>query len=101
MQVVSLKDLIVREAEDELYLVMDLMDSDLHRIIQSSQPLTDAHYKHFMYQLLRGMCVCEPVSLQQCAGLGVQGEVSKTSSVHVHLCVHPSCSCEGGFCWLW
>ncbi len=54
LKVVSLKDLIVNEAADELYLVMALMDSDLHRIIQSSQPLTDAHYKHFMYQLLRG-----------------------------------------------
>lgn len=54
-QVVSLKDLVVREAEDELYVIMDLMDSDLHRIIQSKQPLTDAHYKHFMFQLLRGL----------------------------------------------
>ena len=45
----------MREAEDELYVVMD---SDLHRIIQSSQPLTDAHYKHFMYQLLRGLDFC-------------------------------------------
>jgi serine/threonine protein kinase len=54
-QVVTLKDLIVREVEDELYVVMELMDSDLHRIIQSDQPLNDAHFKHFMYQLLRGL----------------------------------------------
>ena len=34
---------------------MELMDTDLHRIIQSPQELTDAHSKHFMYQLLRGV----------------------------------------------
>lgn len=54
-QIISLRDLIVREDADELYVVMDLMDSDLHRIIQSNQPLTDAHFKHFMFQLLRGL----------------------------------------------
>lgn len=52
---VSLRDLLVREDADELYVVMDLMDSDLHRIIQSDQALTDAHFKHFMFQLLRGL----------------------------------------------
>ena len=34
---------------------MDLMDSDLHRIIQSPQTLTDAHNRYFMYQLVRGV----------------------------------------------
>jgi serine/threonine protein kinase len=34
---------------------MELLDSDLHRIIQSPQPLEDAHFKHFMFQLLRGL----------------------------------------------
>lgn len=42
-------------AKDEVYLVSELFDTDLHRIITSSQPLGDAHYKHFMYQLLRGL----------------------------------------------
>jgi serine/threonine protein kinase len=34
---------------------MELMDTDLHRIIQSPQPLGDAHFKHFLFQLLRGL----------------------------------------------
>ena len=54
-QIISLKSVCVRERADELYIIMDLMDTDLHRIIQSSQSLTDAHHKHFMYQLLRGL----------------------------------------------
>lgn len=53
--IISLKDLIVDVEADELYVVMELFDSDLHRIIQSPQPLGDAHYKHFLYQLLRGL----------------------------------------------
>ena len=30
--------------------VYDLMDTDLHQIIRSSQPLTDDHYQYFIYQ---------------------------------------------------
>jgi serine/threonine protein kinase len=53
--IMGLKDARVGLEEDELYLVMDCMDTDLHRIIQSPQPLGEAHFKHFMYQLLRGL----------------------------------------------
>eukprot|EP00640_Fibrocapsa_japonica_P001309 CAMPEP_0113944210 /NCGR_PEP_ID=MMETSP1339-20121228/31372_1 /TAXON_ID=94617 /ORGANISM="Fibrocapsa japonica" /LENGTH=380 /DNA_ID=CAMNT_0000949317 /DNA_START=208 /DNA_END=1350 /DNA_ORIENTATION=- /assembly_acc=CAM_ASM_000762 len=53
--VITLEDLWVKEQHDELYIVMELLDSDLHRIIQSSQPLSDAHFRFFMYQLLRGV----------------------------------------------
>jgi serine/threonine protein kinase len=53
--IISLKDLVVNAGEDELYVVMELMDTDLHRIIQSPQPLGDAHFKHFLFQLLRGL----------------------------------------------
>jgi len=56
--IISLKDLIVNAepgGADELYVVMELFDTDLHRIIQSPQPLGDAHYKHFLFQLLRGL----------------------------------------------
>jgi serine/threonine protein kinase len=41
--------------KDELYVISELFDTDLHRIIQSPQPLGDAHFKHFLYQLLRGL----------------------------------------------
>lgn len=53
--IISLKDLCVNVEDDELYVVMELMDTDLHRIIQSPQPLGDAHFKHFLFQLLRGL----------------------------------------------
>ncbi|ERM96499.1 hypothetical protein AMTR_s00001p00260820 [Amborella trichopoda] len=37
------------------YIVYELMDTDLHQIIRSKQPLTDDHCKYFLYQLLRGL----------------------------------------------
>lgn len=53
--IISLRDIHCNPAEDELYFIMDLFDTDLHKIIQSPQPLGDAHLKHFLYQLLRGL----------------------------------------------
>jgi len=53
--IISMYDLFADPADDTLYIVMELLDSDLHRIIQSPQPLTDAHTRYFMYQLVRGI----------------------------------------------
>ena len=39
----------------DVYVVLDLMESDLHHIIHSVQPLSDEHIKFFLYQILRGL----------------------------------------------
>lgn len=39
----------------ELYVLTELMQSDLHKIIVSRQPLTIDHIKLFVYQILRGL----------------------------------------------
>uniref|UniRef100_A0A1I8GD11 Protein kinase domain-containing protein n=1 Tax=Macrostomum lignano TaxID=282301 RepID=A0A1I8GD11_9PLAT len=39
----------------EIYLLCNLMETDLHRIIVSPQPLSADHVKIFIYQLLRGL----------------------------------------------
>ena len=31
------------------------MEADLHQIIRSGQPLTDAHFQYFVYQICRGL----------------------------------------------
>ena len=54
-QIIALEDLFVREKEDELYITMELMDTDLHKIIQSPQGLTEAHFQYFLDQLLHGL----------------------------------------------
>jgi mitogen-activated protein kinase 1/3 len=39
---------------EDIYIVTDLMETDMHRVIYSRQDLTDDHLQYFMYQLLRG-----------------------------------------------
>jgi tRNA A-37 threonylcarbamoyl transferase component Bud32 len=39
----------------DVYIVADLMETDLHRIIYSKQKLSIDHVQYFIYQLLRGM----------------------------------------------
>jgi mitogen-activated protein kinase 1/3 len=40
---------------DGIYIVTNLMESDLSRVIHSKQDLTDEHLKFFTYQILRGL----------------------------------------------
>lgn len=39
----------------DVYVVLDLMESDLHHIIHSVQPLSEDHIQFFLYQILRGV----------------------------------------------
>ncbi|KAK9805436.1 hypothetical protein WJX73_006572 [Symbiochloris irregularis] len=39
----------------DLYVVSELMDTDLHQIIRSPQALTDDHNQYFLYQMLCGL----------------------------------------------
>lgn len=40
---------------DDIYIVSTLLDTDLHQIIASQQPLKDDHFQYFIYQILRGL----------------------------------------------
>ena len=40
---------------NDVYVMYELMDTDLHQIIRSNQPLSDDHCQYFIYQLLRGL----------------------------------------------
>jgi serine/threonine protein kinase len=53
--IITLQDISYREHSDEIYLIMELMDSDLHRILQSQQSLTEQHFQFFMFQLCCGV----------------------------------------------
>ncbi|KAK6733799.1 hypothetical protein RB195_017516 [Necator americanus] len=39
----------------DIYMVMDLMETDLHQIIHSRQTLVEQHFQYFLYQLVRGL----------------------------------------------
>lgn len=43
------------EQFNDIFVVSDLMESDLHQIIVSPQQLTEDHVKVFLYQILRGL----------------------------------------------
>ena len=39
----------------DVYIITELMQTDLHRVIYSRQDLSDDHVQYFIYQLLRGL----------------------------------------------
>lgn len=39
----------------DIYIITDLMETDLHRVIYSHQELSDDHIQYFIYQTLRGL----------------------------------------------
>ncbi|KAI4383389.1 hypothetical protein MLD38_009231 [Melastoma candidum] len=39
----------------DVYLVYELMETDLKQVIQSSQPLSEDHCRYFVYQIVRGL----------------------------------------------
>lgn len=43
------------ESPCDVYLVMDLMETDLYQIIRSKQVLTDDHIRYFVYQIACGL----------------------------------------------
>jgi len=55
--VVDMMPPTARHLEDfhDVYIVTDLMETDLHRIIYSKQKLSVDHAQYFIYQLLRGL----------------------------------------------
>lgn len=53
--VIALKDVMMpihRSSFKDIYLVYELMDTDLNHIIKSTQPLSDGHCKYFLFQVL-------------------------------------------------
>lgn len=56
--ILGILDLYLPESRnfDDVYIVTELMEADLHRVIYSNQPLEDEHHKYFMHQVLRGLC---------------------------------------------
>ncbi|KAG3053906.1 Mitogen-activated protein kinase 4 [Phytophthora cactorum] len=41
-----------RKQFDDMYIITELMETDLHQVIYSMQPMSDDHVKYFLYQML-------------------------------------------------
>lgn len=51
-------DLLKPEARTgytDIYIITELMETDLHRVIYSKQDLSEDHIQYFIYQILRGL----------------------------------------------
>ncbi|KAL0241444.1 hypothetical protein GEMRC1_006679 [Eukaryota sp. GEM-RC1] len=56
--IITLLDIIAPKSYKhfkDVYLVIEFMETDMYRIIQSPQPLTDEHCQCFIYQILRAL----------------------------------------------
>jgi len=53
--IISIYELSLFVPKTELYMMMELMDCDLHRVIQSKQALSEKHHKCFLKQMLEGI----------------------------------------------
>lgn len=54
--IISLLDIPKPETKtgyNDIYIVSDLMETDLHRVIYSKQDLSDEHIQYFIYQIVR------------------------------------------------
>lgn len=65
--IIAVRDMMIppaaqRDKFADVYLVYELMDTDLHQIIRSPQPLSEDHVQYFTYQARAGV------------GLGAQHE---------------------------
>jgi len=56
--IINLYDLVPPRNRNEfrdMYLVLEYMETDLHKIIYSKNVLTNQHFQYFIYQLLKGL----------------------------------------------
>eukprot|EP00386_Alphamonas_edax_P005765 GDKI01018804.1.p1 GENE.GDKI01018804.1~~GDKI01018804.1.p1 ORF type:complete len:464 (-),score=87.14 GDKI01018804.1:99-1490(-) len=56
--IIGLREILLPEDKDtftDIYVVSELMETDLASIIKSPQPLSEEHVQFFLYQLLRGL----------------------------------------------
>ena len=55
MPIITIQLPLSRHQFEEIYVVSELMETDLTSIIKSKQPLSDDHCQFFLYQILRGL----------------------------------------------
>ncbi|KAK6132576.1 hypothetical protein DH2020_033678 [Rehmannia glutinosa] len=75
----------------DIYVVFELMESDLHQVIKANDDLTHEHHRFFLYQMLRALKYMHTVytcyrylehRMHLCRSLGRKAIVSGKSVVH-------------------
>lgn len=57
--IINSTDVLMRESGSgqDIYIVMDLMETDLLSVLKSNQTLNEKHFQYFFYQILKGLKV--------------------------------------------
>jgi mitogen-activated protein kinase 1/3 len=54
--IITIRDVFLgTNNQQDVYIVFDYMDTDLKRVLESNQTLTNDHIKYFTYQILNGI----------------------------------------------
>ncbi|CAL2033482.1 unnamed protein product [Caenorhabditis brenneri] len=55
--IIKINDIFIigKNFDRDIYLVMDLMETDLNKVLQSTQDLQEDHFRYFFYQIVRGL----------------------------------------------
>ena len=54
----------------KIYIIMDIMETDLKAILKSGQEITESHVQYFIYQILRGLdCIHKADVIHRCVNL--------------------------------
>ena len=55
--IIGLRDILMPLSEefDMIYIIMDIMETDLKAILKSGQDISESHVQYFIYQVLRGL----------------------------------------------
>ncbi|CCD63062.1 Mitogen-activated protein kinase [Caenorhabditis elegans] len=55
--IINSTDVLMRESGSgqDIYIVMDLMETDLLSVLKSNQTLNEKHFQYFFYQILKGL----------------------------------------------
>jgi mitogen-activated protein kinase 1/3 len=55
--IIGLRNILMPHGEDFdiIYIIMDIMETDLKAILKSGQEITESHVQYFIYQILRGL----------------------------------------------
>ena len=54
--IITIRDVFLGSNNNkDVYIVFDYMDTDLKRVLDSNQTLTNDHIKYFAYQILNGL----------------------------------------------
>lgn len=64
LQIITILDIVQPSSFDsfkEVYLVQELMETDLHRVIRT-QDLSDDHCQYFVYQVSLDVTICRSIA---------------------------------------